>query len=76
MGESAISPERARRPLSGSRRALIAGALGVLGAVSALAVPTPAQAASTSSADRLVRRRFLLFGKNAVSADIAIRLAV
>ncbi|MGJ6967766.1 hypothetical protein ACSDR0_38230, partial [Streptosporangium sp. G11] len=52
MGTSAIPPPGTRRPLSGLRRTLIAGALGtlVLGTLTAVTGPVSAGAASTGTA--------------------------
>ncbi|TMR37515.1 1,4-beta-xylanase [Nonomuraea zeae] len=43
-----MSPPTARRPLGGHRRALIAGMLGALGLITALAAPLPADAAEST----------------------------
>uniref|UniRef100_UPI00200FDC10 endo-1,4-beta-xylanase n=1 Tax=Sphaerisporangium perillae TaxID=2935860 RepID=UPI00200FDC10 len=48
MGANAIPPPGTRRPFSGLRRALIAGALGVLGTITALTVPVPSAAAAST----------------------------
>ncbi len=46
MRENAVPPDQARRPGGGIRRMVVAGALGVLGVTTALAVPTSAGAAA------------------------------
>ncbi|GGQ27746.1 endo-1,4-beta-xylanase [Streptosporangium pseudovulgare] len=48
MGANAIPPPGTRRPLGGLRRALIAGALGALGTITALAIQVPADAAEST----------------------------
>ncbi|WP_327045514.1 lectin [Microbispora sp. NBC_01189] len=48
MSDFPLSAGGARRPLSGPRRALTAGALGVLGVVTALAATLPANAAAST----------------------------
>ncbi|TMR97859.1 endo-1,4-beta-xylanase [Nonomuraea basaltis] len=48
MRVNAMSPPTARRPLGGHRRALIAGALGALGLITALATAIPADAAEST----------------------------
>ncbi|MFB4268294.1 endo-1,4-beta-xylanase [Nonomuraea sp. GTA35] len=48
MRVNAMSPPTARRPLGGHRRTLIAGALGALGLVTALATAIPADAAAST----------------------------
>ncbi|MEU9886699.1 endo-1,4-beta-xylanase [Sphaerisporangium sp. NPDC051011] len=48
MGANAIPPPGTRRPVSGLRRALIAGTLGVLGTITALTLPAPSDAAAST----------------------------
>ncbi|RCG30119.1 1,4-beta-xylanase, partial [Sphaerisporangium album] len=48
MGENATPPPGTRRPFSDLRRVLIAGALGVLGTITALTIPTPSDAAAST----------------------------
>ncbi|MCA2226328.1 endo-1,4-beta-xylanase, partial [Nonomuraea aurantiaca] len=48
MRVNAMSPRTARRPLGARRRALITGALGALGLITALATAIPADAAAST----------------------------
>src|SRR5262245_32573143 len=58
MGENTTHPDPVRRPVRGIRRLLIAGALGVLGTATTLALPADADAATTLGAAAAQSNRY------------------